>query len=123
MFKPWYSSSPAVEKGIRYSFVTYVLVRNFSMESRWRGNGDELSDPTADSELLDVKGFSFLPKMIFRRHEEFAYLNLIKEVLESGIRKVDGTGHGLLSKFGLQVCLHVSPYCCCLFLIRKQRPF
>lgn len=117
IFKLWYSSSPVVENGIRYSFATYILVRNSSMGHQPGNSGDKLTDSTADSKMPGAESFSFLPKTIFWRHEEFAYLKLVKEVLSNGIRKVDSTGHGLMSKLGLQVSLHACSFSCCLSLM------
>ncbi|PKI49628.1 hypothetical protein CRG98_029965 [Punica granatum] len=94
VFKPWYSSLPVVENNIRYSFVTYIRVRNSPILE---------SQPLSGIEKFNVECFSFLPKMILERHDEFAYLKLVQEVLSSGTRKVDRTGTGLMSKFGLQM--------------------
>lgn len=94
-FQPWCSSSPLVENDIHYSFVTYVRVRNFTM-------GSLASGGATNSNKFEVQGFSFLPKMIFERHEEYMYLRLIQEIISSGTHKDDRTGTGTLSKFGCQ---------------------
>nr|KYP66108.1 hypothetical protein KK1_012392 [Cajanus cajan] len=80
VFQPWYSSFPLVENNLRYAFTTYVRVRKF-----------------------EVKKFSFLPKMIYERHEEFKYLRLVQEIISEGTSKDDRTGTGTLSKFGCQM--------------------
>nr|KYP39188.1 hypothetical protein KK1_039521 [Cajanus cajan] len=77
IFCPWYSSFPKVENEIRYSFTTFVR--------------------------FEVKDFSFLPKMIFERHEEYLYLKLVQDIISEGTTKVDRTGTGTLSKFGCQM--------------------
>jgi len=43
--------------------------------------------------------------MIFDRHEEYHYLNLVEDIIRSGAQKNDRTGTGTLSKFGCQVFL------------------
>ncbi|GKA00825.1 bifunctional dihydrofolate reductase-thymidylate synthase-like protein [Tanacetum coccineum] len=53
VFRPWYSSSPVAENGICYRFVSYVRVHD-----------------SPDSSKLKVENFSFLPKMIFDKHED-----------------------------------------------------
>ncbi|KAI8028056.1 hypothetical protein LOK49_LG02G03697 [Camellia lanceoleosa] len=39
VFLPWYSSFPLVENNIRYSFTTYVRVKNITIEPLSRANG------------------------------------------------------------------------------------
>ncbi|RZC44627.1 hypothetical protein C5167_037574 [Papaver somniferum] len=94
-FQPWYSSFPIVENKMRYTFVTYVRVKKSAGES---------NAVKADFESkLDSENFSFLPKMIFERHEELLYLRLVKDTISNGIPKEDRTGTGTLSKFGCQM--------------------
>ncbi|KAF7127703.1 hypothetical protein RHSIM_Rhsim11G0179300 [Rhododendron simsii] len=101
VFFPWYSSFPSVENNIRYSFTTYVRVKNSTAEPLSRTNG-KISDNCSDSAKFDVKKFSFLPKMIFEKHEEYLYLRLVEDIISNGISKDDRTGTGTLSKFGCQ---------------------
>lgn len=79
LYCPWYSSFPIVENGIRYSFNTYVRRKNHI--------------------CLETNQYSFLPKMVFERHEEFSYLNLVQNIISSG----DMNDNTTLSKFGCQV--------------------
>ena len=100
VYRPWYSSFPVVENDIRYSFNTYVRVRSSAVDHL--NQNDCASDSTNDG----VNNFSFLPKMIFDRHEEHMYLRLIQEIMSEGTRKGDRTGTGTLSKFGFQVIFY-----------------
>lgn len=101
-FRPWYSSFPKVENNIRYSFTTYVRVRSSVAESLNQSTVSPLDNKPA-SKKFEVQNFSFLPKMIFERHEEYMYLNLVQEIISQGTSKGDRTGTGTLSKFGCQV--------------------
>lgn len=104
VFHPWCSSFPVTENNIRYCFTTYVRVRSSPVESLGQNN-DVVFDGKVDSVKFEVDKFSFLPKMIFQRHEENLYLRLIQDTISDGILKDDRTGTGTLSKFGCQVML------------------
>ncbi|KAL6270060.1 hypothetical protein ACE6H2_026971 [Prunus campanulata] len=91
VFQPWYSSFPKVENSIRHSFTTYVRVRSSAVESLCQNN-DLISSSKSDSVKCEVKNFSFLPKMIFEKHEEHIYLSLVREILSDGTSKDDRTG-------------------------------
>uniref|UniRef100_A0A1J3D4W7 thymidylate synthase n=1 Tax=Noccaea caerulescens TaxID=107243 RepID=A0A1J3D4W7_NOCCA len=82
LYRPWYSSIPTMENGIRYSFNTYVTSK----------------DPVVG--VAETEHYSFLPKMVFQRHEEFGYLNLVQNVISDGDLSDSGT---TLSKFGSQM--------------------
>ena len=66
-------------------------------------NSGQVCDTRSDSSKFEVKNFSFLPKMIFERHEENIYLNLVQEIISEGTAKDDRTGTGTFSKFGCPV--------------------
>jgi len=72
-FQPWYSSPPLVENGIRYSFVTYVHVRNSENETIAGKTGGKCNDGKSNSIRVEVKDFSFLPKMIFEKRDEYMH--------------------------------------------------
>uniref|UniRef100_A0A7C9EP03 dihydrofolate reductase n=1 Tax=Opuntia streptacantha TaxID=393608 RepID=A0A7C9EP03_OPUST len=94
LFQPWYSSFPFVENNVRFSFVTYVRVRSTTVNS-CQNNGNGLS-----CGKFEVPDFSFLPRMILEKHEEFLYLHLVQDILSNGNLKDDRTETGTLSKFG-----------------------
>ncbi|GMP37870.1 hypothetical protein CsSME_00009363 [Camellia sinensis var. sinensis] len=102
VFLPWYSSFPLVENNIRYSFTTYVRVKNITIEPLSQANGLK-SDNSLNFDKFEVKKFSFLPKMIFEKHEEYLYLRLVQDIISDGTSKDDRTGTGTLSKFGCQM--------------------
>ncbi|KAJ0085710.1 hypothetical protein Patl1_09191 [Pistacia atlantica] len=101
LFQPWYSSQPFVENSIRFSFVTYVRVRNLANGDLIARNKMEWS--SSDFNKFWVKKFTFLPKLIFKRHEEYIYLRLVQEIISSGNQKRDSTGTDTLSIFGCQM--------------------
>ncbi|KAK8518758.1 hypothetical protein V6N13_017970 [Hibiscus sabdariffa] len=102
VFQPWYSSFPQVENNIRYCFTTYVRVRISAVEHINLDNSEVL-DNKLDSSKFEVHNFSFLPKTIFEKHEEYLYLNMIQDIISNGNLKDDRTGTGTLSKFGCQM--------------------
>ncbi|KAL5790963.1 hypothetical protein ACOSQ2_005851 [Xanthoceras sorbifolium] len=102
VFHPWYSSFPIVESKIRYCYTTYVRVRSTAVEPPSQNN-DLIIDGETDSVKFEVKKFSFLPKMIFERHEEYLYLRLVQDIISDGTLKDDRTRTGTLSKFGCQM--------------------
>ncbi|QHO17640.1 hypothetical protein S83_033588 [Arachis hypogaea] len=101
VFQLWYSSFPKMENNIRYSFTTYVRVRR-SVEHATQ-NTDPVLDNNSDTLKFEFKDFSFLPKMILERHEEYKYLRLVEEIISEGTAKDDRTRTGTLSKFGCQM--------------------
>lgn len=84
-FKLWHAGFPRRDvkgtENLRYSFLSYTRV----------DDGDE-GVTTASVEAL--------PPMVRAKHEEFQYLNLIKEAMEEGIFRGDRTGTGTYSVFG-----------------------
>ncbi|CAL5071501.1 unnamed protein product [Urochloa decumbens] len=102
VFQPWYSSFPVVESNIRHSFATFVRVRK-SLAETHDSNGKESAEVDTKNDKFEIDNFSFLPKMIFDRHEEYHYLNLVEDIIRSGAQKNDRTGTGTLSKFGCQM--------------------
>ncbi|KAJ6707902.1 THYMIDYLATE SYNTHASE 1 [Salix viminalis] len=56
-----------------------------------------------ENSKFEVKEFSFLPKMVFERHEEHLYLRMVQDIISDGNLKGDRTGTGTLSKFGCRM--------------------
>ena len=104
VFQPWYSSFPVIESNIRHSFVSFVRVRKSVAETH-ESNGKESTEVDTKNDKFETENFSFLPKMVYDRHEEYQYLNLVEDIIRSGAQKNDRTGTGTLSKFGCQVFL------------------
>ncbi|KAL6997545.1 hypothetical protein U1Q18_007671 [Sarracenia purpurea var. burkii] len=91
LFQPWYSSLSLMESSIHYSFTTYVRVMNATFEIHSQANGLKF-DCFSGFAKLEVKKFSFLPKMIFEKHEEHTYLRLLQDIISNGTPKDDRTG-------------------------------
>lgn len=124
VFQPWYSSFPVVENNIRYCFTSYVRVRTSAVE-HFSQDCDQVLDNKLDSSKFEIQNFSFLPKMIFEKHEEYMYLNMIQDIISEGNLKGDRTGTGTLSKFGCQVICNSKLKSClsCLWKLVSSDPF
>ena len=84
--------------------MTFVRVRKSVAETH-ESNGKESTEVDTKNDKFEIENFSFLPKMVYDRHEEYQYLNLVEDIIRSGAQKNDRTGTGTLSKFGCQVFL------------------
>jgi dihydrofolate reductase/thymidylate synthase len=82
--------------------VSFVRVRKSVAEVN-DSNVSELTGNDTKNEKFEILNFSFLPKSIFEKHDEYQYLNLVQDIIRSGAWKSDRTGTGTLSKFGCQV--------------------
>uniref|UniRef100_A0A2N9J6Q7 Bifunctional dihydrofolate reductase-thymidylate synthase n=1 Tax=Fagus sylvatica TaxID=28930 RepID=A0A2N9J6Q7_FAGSY len=77
-----------------------LITLYFSHVDSLSQNGDLNFDSGSDSGKFEIEKFSFLPKMIFERHEEYLYLQMVREIIFDGTPKDDRTGTGTLSKCG-----------------------
>ncbi|KAK4416696.1 putative bifunctional dihydrofolate reductase-thymidylate synthase [Sesamum alatum] len=65
-------------------------------------------------DMFKLSDFTYLPKIIIEKHEEFQYLSLVQDIISNGNSKDDRTGTGTLSKFGCQMrfktCVNLSHF-------------
>ncbi|KAL3592888.1 hypothetical protein D5086_011528 [Populus alba] len=61
-FQPWYSSPPLIENGIRYSFVTYVHVRNSENETIAGKTGGKCNDGKSNSNRFEGEAYDAVEK-------------------------------------------------------------
>lgn len=94
-----------MENNILYSFMTYIRARSSASESFALRRGVNVNSGPVPNKL-EIQSFTFLPKVIFERHNEFMYLRLLNEIISSSTHEADRTGTGTVSKFGCQVLRH-----------------
>lgn len=85
VFRIWAASSPMVENGLRFSFLTYIR------------------SPQTQPKETRTDIVQSLPKFVLESHDEYQYLHMIEDIIDTGNVKGDRTGTGTLSKFGCQV--------------------
>ncbi|KAL0391955.1 UNVERIFIED_CONTAM: Bifunctional dihydrofolate reductase-thymidylate synthase 1 [Sesamum radiatum] len=103
VYQPWYSSSPVEENGIQYCFATYVRLRTSTSGPVNSGHELSCNGSISRSKRFKLSDFTYLPKFVFEKHEEFQYLRLVQDIISNGNSKDDRTGTGTLSKFGCQM--------------------
>eukprot|EP00898_Chlorokybus_atmophyticus_P003407 jgi/Chlat1/4067/Chrsp26S04111 len=85
-FRCWSASSPIAQNGVRFSFLT--LVRQFGKDSA----------PSTSRYAT-----STLSRTMQHRHDEYQYLDLIRDIIDTGSSRGSRTGTGTLAKFGCQM--------------------
>lgn len=88
------TAAPRDEGGLRYTFVEYTpRSADLKRSATWSGGG---------------AGSGGGGEAALAGHEEDQYLDLVREVIASGVRRDDRTGVGTLSKFGVQMRFDLS---------------
>ncbi|KAK4416697.1 Bifunctional dihydrofolate reductase-thymidylate synthase [Sesamum alatum] len=73
IYQPWYSSSPVEEIASRIVFATYVRLKTSTSGPVNSGHELRCNGSTSRSKRFKLSDFTYLPKIIFEKHEEFQY--------------------------------------------------
>ena len=106
-FSLWRASLPAVDNECSYSFLTYIRAEPANNRAVLEGienvMGFRQQDRTGGEEEGLPQVQHILPRKVVESHEEYQYINLIRDIIHQGNRKGDRTGTGTASLFGAQV--------------------
>ncbi|KAF6261177.1 thymidylate synthase/dCMP hydroxymethylase domain-containing protein [Scenedesmus sp. NREL 46B-D3] len=90
----WSCARPKYDNSTRYQFLCYTKDAPAAPTSSSSGSNNISQDVVGQPPVL--------PSGIASKHDEYQYLDLVRELIEEGCRRGDRTGTGTLSKFGTQ---------------------